>query len=73
MKNLKIENEKLKQQIDELRNLRVATVDTTNNQIQTTQGNQSNTTTNNLTEMMKIIEEKLMVTMSLKTLHESLK
>ncbi len=37
MKNLKTENEKLRQQIDELRNLKAATVDTTSNQIQTTQ------------------------------------
>ena len=59
MKNLKIENEKLKKQIDELRNLKAATVDTTSNQLQTTQGNQSNTTTSNLTDMMKMIEEKL--------------
>ena len=59
MKNLRIENEKLRQQIDELRDLKAVTADTTSNQIQTTQENPSNTTTNNLTDMMKMIEEKL--------------
>ena len=61
MKNLRIENEKLRQQIDELRNLKAVTTDTadtTSNQIQTTQDNPSNTTTNNQTDMIKMIEEK---------------
>lgn len=45
--------------MDELRNLKADTADTTSNQIQTMQENSSNTTTNKLTDMMKMIEEKL--------------
>ena len=56
MKNLKIENERLKQQIEELKNSGSATTNTTSNQIQTTQENSSNTFTQSPADIMKMIK-----------------
>ena len=57
MDNLRIENEQLKERIDELERSKTATV-ITNNQIETTQENTS-TTTGSPKDIMKMIEEKL--------------
>ena len=59
MKNLKIENEQLKQQIDTLKNPETATMNTRSNQIQTTEENASNTDTQSPEDIMKMIKKEL--------------
>ena len=59
MKNLKIENERLKQQIEELKNSRSDTTNTTSNQIQTPQENASNSITQSPADIMKMIKNEL--------------
>ena len=59
MKNLKMENEQLKQQIEELKNSGSATTNTTSNQIQTPQENASNSITQSPADIMKMIKNEL--------------